>query len=73
MEYLVYGHETASDVFVKFIEGLKDTDLTKLMQVSMDKPSVNWKSYKKVEKSRNGVELSKLVIVAAYMGNLKQV
>ena len=61
------GHETASDVFAKFIEGLKDTDFTKLMQVSMDKPSVNWKFYKKVEKSRNGVELSKLVIVAAYM------
>ena len=42
----------------------------------MDKPSVNWKSYKKVEKSRNGVELSKLAIVTAYMlfmGHLKQV
>ena len=68
--------ETASILFVKFIEGLKDIDLTKVMQVSLDKPLVNWKSCKKVKKFRNGVEITKLVIVASsmlFMGHLKQV
>ena len=59
------GHGTASDLFAKFNEGLKSIDLTKLIQVSMDGPSVNWKFYKKVEKFREEAELSKLVNIGS--------
>ena len=44
------GQETVSILFVKFIEGLKEIDLRKVIQVSLDKPLVNWKSCKKVKK-----------------------
>ena len=54
------GHGTASDLFAKFNERLKGIDLTKLIQVSMDGPSVNWKFYEKVEKSWEEAELGKL-------------
>ena len=75
------GHgATASDLFVKFNEGLKGIDLTKLIQVSMDGPSVNWKFYEKVKKSREDAELSELVNIGSYslhvmlfIGLLKQV
>ena len=52
------GHGTTSDLFTKFNEGLKGIDLTKLSQVSMDEPSVNWKFYEKVEKSRKKQNLA---------------
>ena len=35
------------------------------MQVSVDRPSVNWKPYEKVEKSWNEVELRKLVNICS--------
>ena len=59
------GHGAASDLFAKFNECLKGIDLTKLIQVSVDGPSVNWKFYKKVEKSWEEAELSKLVIIGS--------
>ena len=55
------GLGTASDLFAKFNEGLKGIDLTKLIPVSMDGPSVNWKFYENVEKSSEEAELRKLV------------
>ena len=70
------GHGTASDLFSKFNEGLKGIDLMKLIQVSMDGPSVNRKLCKKVKKSCEGAKLSKLVNIGScslFMGHLKQV
>jgi hypothetical protein len=37
------GHATAADLLLKFKEGLSVLSLQKLIQVSMDGPSVNWK------------------------------
>jgi hypothetical protein len=37
------GHATAADLEIKFKEGLGDLSTQKLIQVSMDGPSVNWK------------------------------
>src|SRR5438876_1517325 len=37
------GHATAADLQAKFLEGLGGLSLPKLIQVSMDGPSVNWK------------------------------
>src|SRR5207245_11030753 len=37
------GHATAKDLEEKFIEGLTGLSLQKLVQISMDGPSVNWK------------------------------
>ena len=54
------GHGTASDLFEKYDEGLKDSDRTKLIQVSLDSPSVNCTFYEKVEKSQEEAELLKL-------------
>ena len=59
------GHGSASDLLAKFNEGLKGIDLTKLIQVSLDGSPVNWKFYEKVEKSREEVELSKLVNIGS--------
>jgi hypothetical protein len=37
------GHATAKDLEEKFVEGLAGLNLKKLVQISMDGPSVNWK------------------------------
>jgi hypothetical protein len=37
------GHATAKDLEEKFLEGISSLPLSKLLQVSMDGPSVNWK------------------------------
>ena len=44
------GHGSASDLFTKFNEGLNGIELTRLIQVLMDGPSVNLKFHEKVEK-----------------------
>ena len=47
---LFLGHATASDLLVRFREGLQSVTLTKLVQVSMDGPSVNWKFLDELKK-----------------------
>ena len=59
------GHWTASDLFAKFNGGLKGIDLTKLIQVSVNGPSGNWKFYEKVGKFWEEAELSKLVNIGS--------
>lgn len=39
------GHATAYDVFSAFQTGVQKLNLTKLLQVSMDGPAVNWRFY----------------------------
>ena len=38
---------------MKFEEGIQELDLKKMVQVSMDGPSVNWKLYDNIIKERN--------------------
>ena len=44
-------HATAHDLQVKFTEGLSGLSLTKLVQVSMDGPNVNWKFFEAMQDS----------------------
>src|SRR3989441_242053 len=43
------GHATAADLQAKFLKGLGGLSLPKLIQVSMDGPSVNWKFLEKLQ------------------------
>jgi len=43
------GHATADDLLLKFKEGLGDLAISKILQVSMDGPSVNWKFLNNLE------------------------
>ena len=44
------GHTRAEDLQEKFHEGIKDLQKKKLLQISMDGPSVNWKLYENIVK-----------------------
>ena len=39
------GHATAADLLTHFKDAIRELDLKRLLQVSMDGPSVNWKFY----------------------------
>jgi hypothetical protein len=40
------GHGTAEDMIKHFVFAMADLDLTKLQQISMDGPNVNWKFHR---------------------------
>ena len=39
------GHAKSTDLLLRFKEGLRDLQISKLIQVSMDGPTVNWKFF----------------------------
>lgn len=54
------GHARASDLIEKFREGVSDLDLNKLLQISMDGPSVNLKFLRVIREdllAENGCDL----------------
>jgi hypothetical protein len=45
------GHATANDLVDKFVAAMKDLNCRKLIQISMDGPSVNWSFIEKLKKN----------------------
>lgn len=43
------GHSTAEDMLKAFYKSTEKIDFSKLLQISMDGPSVNWKFYENVQ------------------------
>ena len=62
-EYL--GHATAVDILPHFKQWISRLDPKRLLQVSMDGPNVNWKSYTDLTKERNSEELPQLLNIGS--------
>ena len=59
------GHETAADLLKKINDGLAGLDLSKKNQVSMDRPSVNWKVLWDMKIEREEAGLNNLVNIGS--------
>ena len=44
------GHSTADDILREFYDNIKPLNLSKILQISMDGPAVNWKFYDLLQK-----------------------
>lgn len=44
------GHSSADDILREFYENIQPLNLSKILQISMDGPSVNWKFYDLLQK-----------------------
>ena len=51
-----FGRATHQDLVKQFNDGMKQLDVNKLIQISMDGPSVNHKFLEKVSKEKKGDE-----------------
>ena len=59
------GHATSGDLLENFNISLVGLDLSKIIQISMDGPSVNWCFYDEVVKNREEMELHKLINISS--------
>ena len=55
------GHGTHTDVLKIFDEGISGLNMSKLIQILMERPSVNWKLMKAVVANREEAELPQLI------------
>lgn len=62
---MFFGHGTHKDIFNNFNNGLTGVDMSKLTQVSMDGPAVNWKFMKEVNLYREETKMSKLINIGS--------
>ena len=62
---IFFGHGTAIDLRREFDECIKELDPSKMYQISIDGPSVNWKFYKAVTKDRAKDELHQLINIGS--------
>ena len=60
-----FGHGTAIDLRREFDECIKESDPSKMYQISMDGPSMNRKFYEAVTKGRAGNELHQLINIGS--------
>ena len=65
LKLVFLGHAAASDLLDGFKSGLTDVDMDNILQVSMDDPRVNWKSYDILTKDREQSELSGLINIGS--------
>ena len=59
------GHNRADDLLKAFQEATSKLELDKMLQVSLDRPSVNWKFYEKLIESREISELTGLINIGS--------
>ena len=59
-EFIGYA-TAAADLLTHFNDDIRQLDPKRLLQVSMDGPSVNWKFYTDVARERNTQELPELL------------
>ena len=58
-------HATSGDLLENFNKSLVELDLSKIIQISMDGPSVNWCFYDEVIKNRKEMELHQLINIGS--------
>ena len=58
---MFFGHGTHGGLLKKIYEGISGLNTSKLIQISMDGPSVNWKFMKAVVANREEDELPQLI------------
>ena len=59
------GHAAHQDLVKQFIDVMKQLDVNKLLQISMDGPSVNHKFLEEVSKERKGDEQHQLINIGS--------
>ena len=59
------GHATAADLLTHFKDGIRQLDPKRLLQVSMDGPSVNWKFYTVLARECKTQELPELLNIGS--------
>ena len=59
------GHTTSNDLVTSFTNGLENIDLVKLIQISMDGPSTNWKFLDLIQKNRKENKLNELIDIGS--------
>ena len=55
---MFFGHGSRTDILKNFDEGISCLNMSKLIQILMDGPSVNWKLMKAVVAKREEAELA---------------
>ena len=60
-----FGHGTSIDLHREFSNWIEQLDTSKMYQISMDGPSVNWTFYRTVSKEREENELHELINVGS--------
>ena len=58
-------HATSGDLQQNFNKSLAGLDFSKIIQISVDGPSVNWCSYGEVVKNREEMELHQLINIGS--------
>ena len=58
---MFFGHGTRTDLLKSFDEGISGLNMSKLSQILMYEPSVNWKLMKAVVANREEAELPQLI------------
>ena len=58
---MFFGHGSHTDILKNFDEGISCLNMSKLIQILMDGPSVNWKLIKAVVANREEAELTQLI------------
>ena len=59
------GYATCGDLLENFSKSLVGLDLSKIIQISMDGPSVNWCFYDIIVKNREEMELHQLINIGS--------
>ena len=59
------GHATSGDLLENFKKSLVVLDLSKIIQISMDDPSVNWCFYDEVAKNKGEMGLHQLINIGS--------
>ena len=65
MELIILGHATHKDLLEGFNSSLSDLDLSKMIQLSMDGPNINWKFARTLSKDRTENGLSDLIDIGS--------
>ena len=60
------GHATAANLLTHFKDGIRQLDPNRLLQVSMDGPSVNWKVYTDLARECKTQELPELLNIGSW-------
>ena len=58
---MFFGHGSHTDILKNFDEGISCLNMSILIQILMDGPSVNWKLIKAVVANREEAELTQLI------------
>ena len=68
---MFFGHGTCTDLLKNFDQGISCLNMSKLIQILVDGPSVNWKLIKAVVANGEEAELPQLIDTGTHMFSYK--